>query len=137
MREHDMIEIVSKYNASRHIKHLEPHKDAVKYVKMLHEEGFSFVVISSLSDEFNAQAYRYENLCSLFGDDVFHTKDIHLLKTGQDKQELLEDKWGDFGYFWIEDHFRNAEAGHEVGLRSILIDSSYNRHYQTDFVSKG
>ena len=41
-------------------------------------------------------------------------------------------RWADSKYFWIEDHMRQAEAGHEAGLRTILIKHPYNKHYYTD-----
>lgn len=124
--------IVKKFNKSKHVRELEPYKDSVRWVQRLHDEGFEFHVITSLSDDFNAKARRYENLQEVFGQGVFKLCNLTCLSTGADKQEVLEEAWGDDGYFWIEDHFRNAEAGYEVGLRPILIDTSYNRHYQTD-----
>lgn len=129
--EHESYKLAKRFNESRHIKYIEPYKDAVEYVKKLHNKGFMFIVVSSLSDHTNAKAYRFENLKEVFGDGIFQNNHLHCLATGIDKQDTLE-RWGDTGYFWIEDHFKNAEAGHEVGLRPILIDSPYNRHYQTD-----
>jgi hypothetical protein len=45
-------------------------------------------------------------------------------------------QWADTGYFWIEDHMRQAEAGHEAGLRPLLINHPYNHHYGTDLFPK-
>jgi beta-phosphoglucomutase-like phosphatase (HAD superfamily) len=41
-------------------------------------------------------------------------------------------QWLDTGYFWIEDHVNQAEAGHKAGLKAVLIKHPYNSHYTTD-----
>ena len=41
-------------------------------------------------------------------------------------------RWSGSGYFWLEDHMRQAEAGYEQGLKPILFSKPYNRHYSTD-----
>ena len=131
LTEKEIRKILRMFNTSTEIKHLSPYKDAQEYIPKLHEEGFRFVAISSISEHPNTQAYRCENLLDVFGD-VFKTCDVTCLPTGSEKHRILEQNWLGTGYFWIEDYFGNAEAGYEVGLRPILVDSVYTRHYSTD-----
>jgi len=120
--------LVREFNEGPNIAHLEPFADSVKYVKNLADDGFRFIVVTSLSDDPRAKQNRVKNLTDIFGD-IFD--EINCIKMGSSKDKELQ-RWEDSGYFWIEDHMRQAEAGHEVGLRSILISQSYNSHYQTD-----
>ena len=57
--------------------------------------------------------------------------EIVCLEMGSSKATELT-RWEGSGYFWIEDHMRQAEAGHEAGLKTVLIDHPYNSHYKTD-----
>lgn len=120
--------LVEEFNDSEHIATLEPLPGAVEYVSKLVKEGFRFVAITSLSDAPCALKYRTENLHSIFGD-VFD--EIICLQIGSAKGHVLE-RWADSGFFWLEDHFSNAEAGYEVGLKTILVSAPYNAHYRTD-----
>jgi hypothetical protein len=36
--------------------------------------------------------------------------------------------WKDSGYFWVEDHPNQAQAGLVNGLKPILIRHNYNTH---------
>lgn len=121
-------ELVTEFNTSDHISRLEPMADSVKYVKQLSELGFKFIVVTSISDDPSAKVNRAINLKNLFGD-VF--TELHCLQMGSSKYDALA-RWGGSGYFWIEDHMRQAESGYEQGLRPILITHPYNQHYSTD-----
>ena len=120
--------MLREWNNSIAITNLEPLADAQEGIKKLADAGFRFIAITSISDNPQVKDYRKENLMKLFGD-VFD--DVICLPTGSSKQYELE-KWAGSELFWIEDHFKNAEAGYEVGLNTILVDTEYNRHYQTD-----
>lgn len=119
---------ITDYNATDLISNLNPFADSVKYVAALAEHGFTFIVVTALSDTPEAKTHRVTNLTNLFGN-VF--SDVHCVGQGADKGFVLR-QWADSGYFWIEDHMRQAEAGHEVGLKTVLINHPYNTHYQTD-----
>ena len=81
--------LVRMFNESAWIRKLPPLRDAIKYVKKLHEEhGYVFRVISSLSDDNYAQHLRTKNLIEMFGPSVFET--FVYLDTGADKDEALE-----------------------------------------------
>jgi FMN phosphatase YigB (HAD superfamily) len=125
---HQAHECVREFNESRHIADLEPFADSVEYVIKLANHGFKFIVVTSISDHPDAHEYRTLNLEHLFGD-VF--EEIHCIEMGASKAHTLM-QWADTEYFWIEDHMRQAEAGFEVGLKTILISHPYNSHYKTD-----
>lgn len=124
--------LIKEFNEGANIANLSPFRDSVEYVTKLANLGFRFTVVTSISDHPDATIYRTENLKKLFGD-VFD--EIHCIEMGASKAATLL-KWADTGYFWIEDHMRQAEAGHEAGLKTILINHPYNTHYTTDLFPK-
>lgn len=125
---HQARECVMEFNESRHIADLMPFADSVDNILTLANLGFRFVVVTSLSSHPDAHEYRTLNLTNLFGD-VFD--EIRCIEQGASKAVTLME-WEDTGYFWIEDHMRQAEAGYEAGLKTILINHPYNSHYKTD-----
>ena len=125
---HRAYQLVGEFNNSNRIERLKPFADSVEYVSKLAEQGFRFIVLSSLSDNPVAQEFRRKNVVDIFGN-IFD--DVICIKAGASKGERLK-QWAGSRYFWIEDHTRQAEAGYEAGLRTVLIDHPYNRHYQTD-----
>ena len=122
-------ELVREFNEGPSIANLEPFADSVVYVARLSDKGFRFIVVTSLSDAPHAHYYRSKNLHSIFGSHVF--KEINCIEMGASKAHILKN-WQDTGYFWIEDHMRQAEAGYEAGLQTVLIRHPYNAHYTTD-----
>ena len=115
--------LIKEFNESEMMKKLSPLRDAVKYVRKLHEEhGYIFHVISSQSDDPTAQDYRKENLFNVFGD-VFDG--FTILKTGQNKDKVLA-KWEGTECYWIEDKVANLEMGWVAGLEGILMDQHWN-----------
>ncbi len=130
---HNMYEIekslgkkyVRAFNESANCGWLPPYRDAVKYVKKIHEDfGMMFTVVTSFSDNPYAQKLRVDNLNRVFGENVFD--DIIMLGTGDDKDDALE-HWKDSGCFWIEDKPANVQAGVKAGLRSILMRNETNQ----------
>lgn len=118
--------LVRQFNESSSIRFLPPHKDAVKYVRKLHEEhGYVFRVITSLSNDFNSQRLRDKNLRELFGSAI---EEIICLDTGADKDEVLA-KYRGRDMLWVEDKVENAEVGDQMGLTSVIMDHPYNRDY--------
>lgn len=113
------------FNESATIRKVPPLRDAIKYVRKLHEEhGYVFHAITSLSNDEYAQHLRTKNLCELFGPTVFE-KYVYL-DTGADKDEELE-FYRDTGCLWVEDKVENAIAGAKVGLESVVMQHGYNR----------
>jgi len=64
--------LVRMFNESAAIRKLPPLRDAIKYVRKLHEEhGYIFHAITSLSKDQYACHLRTKNLRELFGDTAF------------------------------------------------------------------
>lgn len=123
----DKERIVRMFNESAWIRKLPPLRDAIKYVKKLHEDhGYVFRVISSLSNDYYAQHLRTKNLIEMFGPSVFES--FTYLDTGADKDDALKPYKGT-GCYWIEDKPENADLGDDIGLESILM-----RHHHNDSV---
>jgi FMN phosphatase YigB (HAD superfamily) len=116
--------LVRMFNESAQIRRLPPLRDAIKYVKKLHQEhGYVFHAITSLSDDEYAQHLRTKNLRELFGDTVFEK--YTYLDTGADKDEALKEYEGT-ECLWVEDKPENAVVGAKVGLTSLLVNHYHN-----------
>lgn len=124
----EVMELINEFNESTSIATLDPFADSIKYVAKLANDGYRFIAVTSISSHPDALMNRMSNLKHLFGD-VFD--EVVCLSTGASKANVLM-RWAGSGYYWIEDHMRQAEAGHEAGLRPILINHPYNSHYETD-----
>jgi FMN phosphatase YigB (HAD superfamily) len=119
--------LIKLFNESAAIGFLPPLRDAMYYVKRLHEEhGYVFHCITSLSTDVNAQRLREMNLAKLFGKTAFEL--IVCLETGADKNQALE-PYRDSGCYWCEDKPENAEVGLDLGLRSILMEHGHNMNH--------
>lgn len=124
------VKLIRQFNESAAIGFLPPLRDAIHYVRKLHEEhGYVFHCITSLSLDRNAQRLRRMNLEKLFGDTVF--EEIVCLDTGADKDEALE-KYRGSELVWVEDKVDNAEVGKNLGLKSILMSHGHNLDYSGD-----
>ena len=125
--------LIRLFNESAAIGFLPALRDAMYYVKRLHEEhGYRFHCITSLSTDPNAVRLREMNLAKLFGKTAFER--VLCLPTGADKNEALEE-YRDTGCYWIEDKPVNAEAGYAVGLRSLVIEHGHNMHYYHEHIT--
>lgn len=124
---------VREFNQSEHICNLEPLADVLDHLPKLVNNGFRFVVITSLSSKNSARENRLKNMKSIFGD-IFD--DLICLEQGSRKYDALS-KWKNTGLYWIEDHFDNAMQGHELGLNSILLNYPFNYNKDADFIKVG
>jgi len=116
--------LIHEFNDSSAMGFLPPLRDAVQYVQKLHrEEGYMFHVITSMSDDRNAQKLRKMNLRKAFGKDVWDG--FTFLACGADKDEVLKE-WADTGLYWVEDKLENAVEGKRVGLEPILMEHAHN-----------
>ena len=119
--------LIKLFNESAAIGFLPPLRDAMYYVKRLHEEhGYIFHCITSLSLDINAGRLREMNLRKLFGKTAF--EQIICLDTGAHKHDALAE-YQDSGCWWVEDKPENAEVGHALGLKSILMEHGHNMNY--------
>lgn len=124
------VKLIKTFNESAAIGFLPPLRDAIHYVRKLHEEhGYIFHCITSLSLDRNAGRLRRMNLEKLFGETVFG--EIVCLDTGADKDQALE-KYRNSECWWIEDKVDNALVGKNMGLRSIIIEHGHNMDYSGD-----
>ena len=124
--------LVRMFNESAWIRSLPPLRDAIKYVKKLHQDhGYIFHAITSLSNDYYAQHLRTKNLIEMFGPTVFER--YVYLDTGADKDHVLEEYF-DSGCYWIEDKIENAVVGQHLGLDSLLVEHDHNRHFEHDGV---
>jgi hypothetical protein len=120
--------LIRIFNESAAIGFLPPLRDAMYYIKRLHEEhGYVFHAITSLSKDENAQSLRTMNLKKLFGRTAFE-KFVYL-DTGADKDAALE-PYRDTGYYWIEDKYQNCLAGLNVGLTPILMEHGHSLDFE-------
>ena len=119
--------LIKIFNESAHIGFLPALRDAMFYVKRLHEEhGYVFHCITSLSKDENAQELRKMNLRKLFGQTAFEK--FIFLDTGADKDQVLEE-YRDLNYLWVEDKISNAVVGHQLGLNSVIMEHGHNMDY--------
>lgn len=125
--------LIRIFNESAAIGFLPALRDAMYYVKRLHEEhGYVFHCITSLSKDNNAARLREMNLKKLFGEQAFER--IVCLDTGADKDGALEEYRGS-GCYWLEDKPENAVAGHAVGLKSLMVEHGHNMHFYHEGVT--
>jgi hypothetical protein len=130
LEQKDYKKVVRTFNESAAIGFLPALRDSAHYVKRLHEEhGYEFRVITSLSLDKNAGRLREMNLRKLFGNAI---ESVICLDTGADKDSALEPYRGS-GMWWIEDKPANADVGHCLGLRSILIEHGHNMHHKCSY----
>lgn len=130
MKRADIKRLIRMFNESATIRKLPPLRDAIKYVRKIHEEkGIVFHAITSLSNDEYAQHLRTKNLCELFGPTTFER--YVYLDTGADKDEALAE-YKDSGCLWVEDKIANAEVGRDLGLRSVLMRHGFNDSYHND-----
>lgn len=121
-------QLIKYFNESAAIGFLPPLRDAMYYVKKLHEKhGFVFHAITSLSLDKNAIHLREMNLKKLFGETVFER--IVCLDTGADKDDALM-PYKDSGLYWVEDKIANCETGTSLGLSSLLMEHGHNMDFE-------
>lgn len=119
--------LIKQFNESAAIGFLPVLRDAMFWVKRLHEQhGYTFICITSLSTDKNAKKLRELNLRKMFGKTAF-TK-VVCLNTGADKDAALA-KYVNSNCYWIEDKVENAEAGLKFGLRPLLVEHGHNLNY--------
>jgi len=119
--------LVRQYNSSARMLFCKPLRDSVKYVRKLYEEhGYKFHVISSQTDDKYAAELRKQNLCNIFGEDVFDG--FTILGCGNEKDDALA-QYAQSECYWIEDKPSNANLARKFGLKGILVDQPYNQDH--------
>lgn len=117
--------LVRMFNESAWVRKIPPLRDAVKYVRKLHEEhGYVFHAITSLSNDTYAQHLRTKNLIELFGPTTIER--YVYLDTGADKDEALAE-YKNTNCYWIEDKPENALVGKMLGLNPYIMAHEFNK----------
>jgi len=120
-------DLILSFNESAALRKLAPYKDAIKYIRKLHEDhGYVFHCISAIPNTHDMYEARMENIHNLFGKTAFER--LTLCGPSTNKQELLAEYEGT-ECFWIEDLPKNSEYGVAYGMRALLLDHHYNRDY--------
>lgn len=127
-------EMIQRFNESAAIANLPPMRDAIKYVRKLHEEhGYIFHVITTVGNSEDTIRARKTNLENLFGKTAIAK--IDCLDHEESKTTCLE-HYKDSGCFWLEDKPSNAVIGADLGLKSILIHHTYNSYFNNPSVGR-
>lgn len=121
---------IKEFNESSAIGSLPPLRDAVEYVQRLHNEGWNFHCITSLSHLESAWHLRRAALNREFGEGTIEK--LTCLATGADKDHTLL-HFKDSGFWWVEDKPENADVGQKLGLRSILMRHGHNADHHPDY----
>jgi hypothetical protein len=127
----DIRDAVVGFNNSSAIAKLPALRDAVEGVNVLRKAGYTFDMITSLSEKPAAKELRQQNINEVFGLDSIET--LISIKCGADKDEELA-KYEGSGLWWIEDKPENCDTGLKFGLRPILIDHTTNQWYNNENV---
>jgi FMN phosphatase YigB (HAD superfamily) len=126
----EIIRQIKTFNESAAIGFLPALRDATHYVKRLHEEhGYQFRVITSLSTDKNAARLREMNLKKIFGTAI---ESVICIATNAPKDDVLL-PYKDSQLYWIEDKVENADTGHNLGLRTILMEHGHNMDHQCSY----
>jgi 5'(3')-deoxyribonucleotidase len=126
--------LVEAFNESAAMRRLPPIKDAIKYIRKLHEEyGYVFHCISAIPDTRDMYEARMENIENLFGKTAFER--VTLCGHSANKKELLKEYEGT-GCYWVEDLMVNAMMGLEVGMRPLLMNHHYNENHHHEAVKR-
>ena len=119
-------DLILSFNESAALRKLAPYKDAIKYIRKLHEDhGYVFHCITAIPNTHDMFEARMENIHNLFGKTAFER--LTLCGDSSNKQELLKE-YEDTECFWIEDLAKNCLMGLEVGMRPLLMDHHYNKN---------
>ena len=128
--------IIKQFNSSAWMGYLTAFRDSRSGVAKLVENGYKFVVITSLSLDRKARLLRIDNIKNVFGEDV--VEEVICLDTGADKDDALTyytQKYPNAEY-WLEDKFENAECGLQFGLKCLLLKHGHNEDRVNDQLIK-
>lgn len=128
LEDKDAYRYIKMFNETVYLRNIPAFKDAVKYIRKLHEDfGCVFHVITALSNDDALVDARKANLYSLFGKSPFYK--VTCTDSGEPKSKYLN-FYKDSGCIWVEDHVNNYEAGRDLGLDALLVDHPYNQEVQ-------
>tara|TARA_Y100001934_G_scaffold249578_1_gene311148 strand:+ start:1343 stop:1957 length:615 start_codon:yes stop_codon:yes gene_type:complete len=117
-------QIMTDYAHSTLFSNIPAMECALDVLKGLKDDGWRFIAITSCMTGSEAQCYettfknRMDNLQAHFGN-IF--EDMHLATWDGGKGEFLskyDPTW------WVDDHIGHAHTGHEMGHKSVIMNSS-------------
>ena len=120
------LELVAEFNASVHFGRLLPVEGAVEVLWRLHWSDITRLhVVTSCSSDPKTVQMRRDNLEAHFGLGTFDS--IHCLDLGQPKTKILQ-AWD--SVIWVEDNYKNALMGADLGHRTFIRKRPHNAEYQ-------
>lgn len=116
---------IEAFNASPAFSHLEPVEGAIDAMNRL--QGNALHVITSCSSDQATWDMRYKNLRDHFGP-IFQS--LTCLDLGKSKKEVLA-AYGEDAV-WVEDNYKNAMLGVELGQRVYMRRTSHNGQFEAE-----
>ena len=101
--------------------YFKPLEHVVESVKQLHDLGYQFVAITACAEDQATYEGRWQNLQDVFGYGVFDT--LHCVGLASSKREALARYKPTI---WVEDKFKHAFDGVNLGHTSFLINYNHN-----------
>lgn len=118
--------LIEEFNSGELFGFLQPIRGAVEEVSRMVTSGRnSLHVVTSCSSDAKTVSRRRDNLERVFGKRVFDT--IHCLDLGESKKKILQ-AW-EPGAIWVEDNYKNALLGAEVGHETYMMQRRHNLEY--------
>lgn len=118
--------LVEEFNTSSYMIDIPPFRDSLSGIAKLKENGYKFIAITKVGGDHNTKRLRAINLKDLYGNDTFI--ELHCLPDSESKKPFLE-PYKDSGLYWIEDVFKNAVIGADLGLKPIILNHAYNEDF--------
>lgn len=124
-------ELVEEFNSSPGFGNLGPVDGAVEVVRQWSIllgplSGLRMHVVTSCSSRKEVVAMRRANLERVFGKDTFDS--VHCLDLGESKARVLQ-AWPE-GTIWVEDNYKNAVLGADLGHKTFVRRRPHNAEYQ-------
>jgi hypothetical protein len=122
--------LIAEFNRTLYFGALDPVLEAEKYIPMLYKEGFRFIGITAVDNDYWTQHTRRKNLEFLFPKAFIG---IHCNGIGEPKDaclKLYRPTW------WVEDKMRHAKVGAELGHKSFLMDYHFNENEHHPLVKR-
>lgn len=128
---------VAHFNGSASFGKLAAMPGARDVVWALRDAGHTISVLTACGDAVGIPRMRVQNLATVFGSDTLRS--ITILDLGASKFDALVRAatcYGE-GIVFVEDSFRHAQSGVEVGIKSYCLRRSHNRRDEAENPASG
>ncbi len=131
----DALPYINAFNASPQFGNLNPFDCARRVLPAIAQAGHPICVITAVSDHPGITQLRIQNLHAIFGD-IFHS--IDFVPLGGSKAPHLQRIHTTFGGpgIWVEDNYKNARAGADIGHTTFVVRRPGNRHHEAACTDK-